>query len=207
MLARGILTTMNLALAEIELPIRIRTDQPLTDEALAHFCAVNEPLQVEREANGELVIMSPTFTKGGGVESRAGGYLFVWSLSDGRGQYFGSSTGFTLPDTSMRAADAAWISWDRWNSLSEDRQEGYARVCPEFVIEVRSASDRLPDLQQKMADWIANGAELGWLIDPLRRVVEIYRPGEEPEVHEEPTSVLGTGCVSGFCLVMERVWG
>lgn len=198
---------MNLALANIELPIRIRTDSKMTDEELARFCAVNEPLQVEREPNGELVIMSPTFTKGGGVESRAGGYLFLWSLSDGRGQYFGSSTGFTLPDSSMRAADAAWISWNLWNSLSNDRQEGYAKVCPEFVIEVRSAKDRLKDAREMTESWIANGAELAWLIDPQRRVVEIYRPDAQPEVHENPTNVQGTGCVDGFCLVMERVWG
>ncbi len=179
----------------------------LTDEELASFCSDNEPLRVERDPSGELVIMSPTWTELGEVESRASGFLFIWTLEDGRGKYYGSSTGFTLPDTSMRSADAAWLSLERWNSLGTEKQRRYAHVCPEFVIEVRSASDRLPDLQKKITDWIANGAELGWLIDPLRRVVEIYRPGEEPEVHEEPTSVLGTGCVSGFCLVMERVWG
>jgi Uma2 family endonuclease len=198
---------MNLALAAVELPIRIRTDHALTDEELARFCADNDPLQVERDANGELVIMSPTWTEGGGIESKAGGYLFMWTLADGRGQYFGSNSGFTLPDTSMRAPDAAWISWDRWNNLTQEQRKGYARVCPEFVMEVRSATDRLPDLQQRMQSWIANGAELGWLIDPLRRVVEIYRAGEAPEVHDNPTSVLGTGFVSGFCLVMARVWG
>jgi Uma2 family endonuclease len=179
----------------------------MTDEQLARFCSEREPQRVERDASGELVLMSPTWTEFGEVESRASGYLFIWTLADGRGKYYGSSSGFTLPDTSLRSADGAWLSLECWNGLSEERRRGYARVCPEFVMEVRSATDRVSDLQQKMLNWVANGVQLGWLIDPLRRVVEIYRPGEAPEVHENPTSVQGTGCVSGFCLVMERVWG
>jgi Uma2 family endonuclease len=198
---------MNLALDQTGLPIRIRTDHCLTDEELARFCAENEPLHVERDVNGELVVMSPTWTELGEVESRASGFLFIWTLADGRGKYYGSSSGFTLPDTSMRSADAAWLSLERWGALSEKQRGGYARVCPEFIIEVRSATDRLPDLRAKMTSWIENGAELGWFIDPLRRVVEIYRPGEAAEMHENPSSVQGTGCISGFCLVMERVWG
>jgi Uma2 family endonuclease len=198
---------MNLTLAELELPIRIRADRPLTDVELSRFCSENEPLRIEREANGELTVMSPTWTEGGGLESKVGGYLFIWTLADGRGEFFGPNTGFTLPDTSVRSADAAWISLARLNALSPQEKHGYARVCPEFVIEVRSATDRLPPLREKMAIWIQNGAELAWLIDPERRVVEVYRPGEETDEFVEPSSVLGTGCVSGFCMVMERVWG
>ncbi len=190
----------------LEVPGSIRPGA-MTDEQLARFCSEHEPQRVERDASGELVLMSPTWTEFGEVESRASGYLFIWTLADGRGKYYGSSSGFTLPDTSLRSADGAWLSLECWNGLSEERRRGYARVCPEFVMEVRSATDRVSDLQQKMLNWVANGVQLGWLIDPLRRVVEIYRPGEAPEVHENPTSVQGTGCVSGFCLVMERVWG
>jgi len=198
---------MNLALAELEFPIRIRTDRPMTDEELGRFCSENDPLRVERDANGELIVMSPTWTEGGGIESKVGGYLFIWALADGRGEYFGSSTGFMLPDTSVRSADAVWVSLQRWNGLSEERRKGFAKVCPEFVIEVRSATDRLAPLREKMESWIVNGAALGWLIDPERRVVEVYRAGESAEVWENPTSVQGTGCVSGFELVMGRVWG
>jgi Uma2 family endonuclease len=179
----------------------------MDDEELARFSSEHEPLYVERDANGELVIMSPTWTELGEVQSKASGYLFIWTLADGRGKYYGSSSGFTLPDTSMRSADGAWLSLDRWNALSAEQRHGYSKICPDFVMEVRSATDRLPDLREKMEMWIANGAESGWLIDPLRRVVEIYRPGAAPEVQENPTSVVGTGCVSGFCLVMELVWG
>jgi Uma2 family endonuclease len=99
---------MNLVLEHIELPIRIRTERRMTDIELLEFCAANEPARVERDANGELIVMSPTFSEGGGIESEVGGELFVWTRVDGRGKYFGSNAGFTLPDTSVRAADAAW---------------------------------------------------------------------------------------------------
>jgi Uma2 family endonuclease len=107
----------------------------------------------------------------------------------------------------LRSADAAWIALSRWNPLPEAQKRSYAPICPDFVIEVRSGSDRLAASREKMEMWIANGAELGWLIDPERRVVEVYRPGESVEVFEDPTSVRGTGPVRGFELVMGRVWG
>jgi len=198
---------MNLALNQLELPIRIRTDRAMTDEELGHFCAENDPLRIERDGNGELIVMSPNWTEGGGREGRVAGYLFIWTLADGQGEFFGSNAGFTLPDGSLRSADAAWISFVKLNSLAPDQRMRYFRVCPEFVIEVRSGTDRLPPLREKMELWIASGAELAWLIDPERRVVEIYRPGEKPEVHEDPTSVQGDGPVRGFELVMGRIWG
>jgi Uma2 family endonuclease len=198
---------MNLALAELELPIRIRPDRAMTDDELQRFCRDNEPMRVERDSTGELIVMSPNFTEGGGLEGEVGRHLGNWAEADGRGKYFGATTGFKLPDTSVRAADAAWVSWARWHALTAEQRGKYARICPEFVIKVPSATDRLPIVREKMELWIANGAELAWLIDPERRVVEIYRPGEQPEVHENPTSVQGTGPVRGFELAMERVWG
>jgi len=198
---------MNLALADLELPIRIRLDRPMTDEELGRFCSENEPYQVERDANGELIVMSPNWTEGGGLEGEVGRHLGNWAEADGRGKYFGSSSGFTLADTSLRAADAAWVSWDRWHALTPEQRGKVVRICPDFVIEVRSGTDRLPPLREKMEIWIANGAELAWLIDPERKVVEIYRPGEAREIHETPTSVQGTGPVRGFELVMSKIWG
>jgi Uma2 family endonuclease len=129
-----------------------------------------------------------------------------WALADGRGEALGPTTGFKLPDNSVRAADAAWMSSRRWNALDAEELKRFARTCPEFVIEVRSESDRLIPLQEKMGIWIANGAELGWLIDPSRKIVEIYRPREQPEIHENPTSVQGDGPIAGFELVMDRIW-
>ena len=197
---------MNLALEGVELPIRLRLEKPLTELELMHFCSVNEMVRVERDANGELILMSPTGLQGSSWNSELITELNLWARQDGRGKVFDSNGGFTLPDGSMRAPDAAWVSWRRWNVLSHEEQKRFGHVSPEFVIELRSEEDHLSMLQEKMRLWIRNGVELAWLIDPQRKVVEIYRPEEEPEVHEHPLSVQGSGPVAGFKLVLERIW-
>jgi len=197
---------MNLALNQFELPIRISQDRPVTDEELIRLSAENQPMRFERDANGEVIVMSPTWTEGGGRESEVGTELAIWARTDGRGKYYGSNTGFKLPDSSVRAADAAWVSWNRWNALTAEQRAGFARLCPDFVVEVRSETDRLRPLQEKMEMWIANGAEVAWLIDPIEKAVTIYRPGDEPEHLAHPTSVQGTGPIAGFELVMARIW-
>ena len=151
--------------------------------------------------------MSPTGTDGSEVEGDVYLELGIWARADGRGRAYPATAGFKLPDTSVRAPDAAWMSFRRRNALSPEERKSFGQVCPEFVIEVRSETDRLPPLQEKMGIWIANGVELAWLIDPQEKTVTIYRAGEEPEVLVEPSSVLGSGPVAGFELVMGRVWG
>jgi Uma2 family endonuclease len=197
---------MNIAVPEAELPVRLRFDRPMSDDQLLRFCAANEALRVERDANGEILLMTPAGFKGSTINQRIGYLLYAWAEQDGRGVTTDSSGGYTLPDGSVRAPNAARVSFQRLETLSEQEQAGFAPVCPEFVIELRSPSDRLADLRAKMEMWVANGAEAAWLIDPERRVVEIYRPGDSPEVLHEPSSVQGTGPVAGFQLVMERVW-
>lgn len=197
---------MNLALKDASLPARLRFERPMTDDELFEFCALNETLQVERDANGELILMSPSGLEGDGLNAEITTELTNWARRDGRGKSFGSNAGFTLPDGSMRSPDGAWMSWARWKALDRKQQTRFGRVTPEFVIELRSEDDGLAELQDKMKMWIANGVELGWLIDPKRRVVEVYRPYEEAEVHQNPTSVQGSGPVRGFELVMARVW-
>jgi Uma2 family endonuclease len=198
---------MSLLLHKIELPLRIRQDGTMTDAEFERFCAANEPTRFERDANGEIIVMSPNLTEGGGIESDVFLELGIWAREDGRGRAYGSNTGFRLKDTSVRAADAMWVSWVRLNARTEEEKKMFSPLCPEFVVEVRSGSDRLKGVREKMEMWLGNGAELGWLIDPERKVVEVYRQGGEPEVHENPTSVQGTGPVRGFELVMGRVWG
>ena len=119
---------------------------------------------------------------------------------------FDSNTGFTLPDGSMRSPDAAWVEACRWDALSEADQARFSPICPDFVIELRSPSDNIVDLEAKMEQWMANGAQLAWLIDPERKLVAVYRPGDQPEVLHHPTSVQGTGVIAGFELVMARIW-
>ncbi len=197
---------MNVAFAENELPVRLRFEHPMADEELIRFCAKNELLRVERDANGELIIMSPTGSEGSGVETDVVVELSIWARQDGRGRAFSSNAGFTLPDGSVRAADAHWVSWLRWNALTPSDKKRFAPLCPEFVIEVRSEADRLAELQAKMQMWISNGAKLAWLIDPSRKVVEIYHPGKPVEVQEGYTAVYGEDPVSGFVLELARIW-
>ena len=197
---------MNLALSEIELPVRLRFERPMTDDELMRFCTVNEVLRVEREPNGEILVMTPSGSRTSRINSEIIYLLTAWAKEDGRGVVFDSNGGFSLPDGSVRAPDAAWVKLHRWQALTPDQQSGYAPLCPDFVIELRSPSDKLPDLQAKMAQWIANGAEVAWLIDPIDKAVTIYRPGDQPEHFTNPTSVQGTGPIAGFELVMSRVW-
>ncbi len=197
---------MNFALAEMPLPLRFRPETPMSDEELMRFCAANEGLRVERDANGEILVMTPAGSRTGKKNTDVIIDLGVWNRLNGRGVVFESNTGFTLPDGSMLSPDAAWIEGRRWDALSDRDQERFAPICPDFIIELRSPSDNLPDLQAKMLQWIANGTELAWLIDPIEQSVSIYRPGQSPEIHNYPASVQGDGIMAGFELVMARIW-
>ncbi len=178
----------------------------MSDDDFMRFSAENHSLRMEREPNGEILVMTPTNNKTGKMNLRIGRLLDVWTEEDGRGVAFDSSTGFKLPNGAVRSPDGAWIASQRWDRLTEEEQEGFG-MAPDFIIELRSPTDSLPAARAKMEEWMANGVTLGWLIDPKRKVVEVYRPGEEPEIHENPTSVQGDGPVRGFELVMGRVWG
>jgi len=198
---------MNVALPEIDQPVRLRFERPMTDEELMRFCAANEMVRVERDANGELILMSPTGTGTGRTNSELNFQLASSARETNSGVTFDSNAGFTLPDGSMRSPDAAWIAWPRWNALTKEEQDGFAPICPEFVIELRSPSDSLTELQAKMRLWVSNGAEVAWLVDPARKTVEVYRPGRGVEVVEGGSAVEGDGPVAGFVLELGRVWG
>src|SRR6266702_3003065 len=197
---------MNFALSEIELPVRLRFERPMTDDELMRFCAENDDLRVEREPNGEILVMTPANSKTSKMNLRIGRLLDEWAESDGRGIATGPDGGYTLPDGSMRAPDAAWVEKSRWEALTDPQQSSFAPVCPDFVIELRSPSDKLPPARAKMEQWIANGVQVGWLIDPIEKSITIYRPGDEPEHLAHPTSVQGTGPIAGCELVMSRIW-
>ena len=197
---------MSIELAGLEPPARLVLSQPISAEEFWHVSQQNPDLRLERSAKGELLIMSPTGLEGGGVETDVVGELRTWALQEGRGKAFGSNAGITLPDTSVRAADACWISWEKLNALTPGQRKRFAPVCPEFVIEVLSPSDSLRDLREKMQSWLDNGVELAWLIDPERKAVEIYRHGQPPETQTGHTAVYGEGAVAGFVLELARVW-
>jgi Uma2 family endonuclease len=132
--------------------------------------------------------------------------LADWAQKDCTGLSFDSSTGFTLPNKAMLSPDAAWIKREKWDVLTEDEQEGFAPLCPDFVVEIRSRSDNLPPLENKMLEYIANGALLAWLIDPLKRRVYIYAPGPEVVILENPEVVSGNPVLPGFELKTSDLW-
>jgi Uma2 family endonuclease len=196
---------MNLPVAEMPLPIRFTPPAPMTDEELLVFSARNEILWIEREANGDIHIKPIPGYKVGAIHMDVNCDFAQWSDADGRGEVF-SNAGFSLPDGSMRGAYVAWMLNDKWKHLTKREREGFAPVCPDFVVEIVGPYDELPDLHAKMEQWIANGAQVAWLIDPEEKSVSIYRPGDLPEHLVHPTSVQGTGPIAGFELVMARIW-
>jgi Uma2 family endonuclease len=198
---------MNVTLDESRFPLRIVPDSPVSDEELLRFSSANKGLRVERDKTGEIVLMTPTGNRTGMKSLYIGRMLGNWTEEDGRGYAFDSNTGFSLPDGSMLSPDASWVLASRWNALTEEQKDSYSPICPEFVIELRSPSDRLPALQEKMQAWIANGAELAWLVDPVRKIVEIYRAEQTVEVQEGHSAAYGEGSVGGCELEVGRVWG
>ncbi len=197
---------MNLAIADAPLPLRLRPATPMSDDDLLRFCAANEILRVERDPNGEILVMTPAGNRTGRKNTAIISALDGWAEADGRGYTFDSNTGFTLPDGSMRSPDAAWILRSRWDALSDRDKDRFSPICPDFIIELRSPTDHLPELQAKMLQWIGNGAALAWLIDPEQRIVSIYRPSAAPEILSRPASVKGDTPVTGFELPMHRIW-
>lgn len=178
----------------------------LTDEQFHGLCRDNPDLRLEMTAQRELVIMAPTGSKTGLRYSRLNQRLANWAERDGSGLSFDSSTGFTLPDGAKRAPDAAWIRRERWEALSEEQQEGFAPLCPDFVVELRSPQDSLETLRGKMAEYLANGVRLGWLIDPVDRRITVYRPGQPVESLEDPAAVSGDPVLPGFSFDVREIW-
>ena len=130
----------------------------------------------------------------------------IWAKNDRTGVGFNTDTGFTLPNGAIRAPDASWMRREKYDNVSKDEKERFAHVCPDFVVELRSPSDRLPTLINKMEEYMENGASLGWLIDPKKRRVYVFKPGEEVMVLENPTVVSGDPLLPGFELQMEEIW-
>ncbi|MEB3336497.1 MAG: Uma2 family endonuclease [Leptolyngbyaceae bacterium] len=147
----------------------------LSDEQFYQLCRNHRDLKFERTAQGELVIVAPVGGEGGGREADLIGDLVYWNRQTQLGKVFSSSTCFKLPNGADRSPDAAWITLERWNQLSPEQQKRFPPICPDFVIELRSESDALEPLQQKMQEYIRGGARLGWLVNPQKRQVEIYR--------------------------------
>jgi Uma2 family endonuclease len=191
---------MSFAISDEYLPA-ILTAKPMTDEEFTELCDEHPDLFFEMTADGQLIVMAPTQSLTGARNQKIGRQLDVWAEKDGRGLAFDSSTGFVLPNGARRSPDASWLPASRIKD-----PEGFWHLCPDFVIELKSRSESLKSLQEKMQEYMENGAQLGWLIDPIKRTVTIYRPNVESEVRKDITSISGEGPVATFTLDLTRVW-
>jgi Uma2 family endonuclease len=178
----------------------------MSDDEFENFCHHNPDLQIELTKEGELVIMPPT---GGETGIRNFSLIFEfgkWLEKDRSGVAFDSSTVFKLPNGAKRSPDLSWAKNEKWNKLSAEEKKQFPPLCPDFVVELRSPSDSLINLKNKMTEYIENGAFLGWLIDPFEKKVHIYRQNGETEILENPETVSGETLLENFTLQMEKIW-
>jgi Uma2 family endonuclease len=194
-----------LSLAGLPSPVTLRLAVPLSDKELIAFSYRNRPYRIEQNAIGDLEIMSPVGFEGGEREVFVMRKLGDWADVYG-GRCSSSSAGFRLNDKSVRSPDASWVSSARIDALTKEEREGFAPVCPEFLVEILSPSDSRKTLEEKMETWIANGAQLAWMIDPFAAELLIYRPGHATVLLVRPDWVEADAVVPGFRLETSRLW-
>ncbi|MEB3312491.1 MAG: Uma2 family endonuclease [Snowella sp.] len=188
-------------------PLTIKLDPlALSDEQFFQLCQNNRDLRFERNCQGDLIIMSPTGGETGNRNLEIAYQLQAWSRTNSLGIAFDSSTGFKLPNGSDKSPDAAWIPLEKWNALTSEQRQGLVPLCPDFVIELRSKTDNLKILQEKMGEYRENGTRLGWLINRQDRSVEIYRLGKTVEILQNPLNLSGEDVLPLFTLDLALVW-
>jgi Uma2 family endonuclease len=188
------------------LPVDLSTVK-FTAEQFEQVCEANPDRSFELTAAGVLIEMAPVGVESGNREFELAGQLFIWNRQTQLGKAFSSSTIFTLPNGSKRSPDAAWVELSRWEAVSREERKKFARLVPDLAIELRSETDRLPKLQEKMIEYRDNGVRLGWLINPQQQQVEIYRLGlEEVEVLASPMTLSGENILPGLILDLSPIW-
>lgn len=178
----------------------------MSDHEFFEVCQLNRDWRLERTSEGDLIVMPPAGGQTGRRNFILTGLFSAWVETDGTGIGFDSSTGFTLPNGAKRSPDLAWVKRSRWETLTDEEREEFPPLCPDFVVELRSRSDALITLQEKMKEYIANGVQLGWLIDPSEKRVYIYRPPAEVRCLENPGALSGDPVLPGFRLDVQRLW-
>jgi Uma2 family endonuclease len=200
------MTTLLIQTEQIPMTVNFPLIAQMTTEQFYEFCLANRDLRIERTATGEVIVMPPAFSDTGNQNIKIAQQVANWAKKDGTGETFDSSAGFTLPNGAIRSPDASWIRSERWNALTDEQKASFAPICPDFVIELRSASDRLTTLQEKMQEYIDNGALLGLLIDRKERTVHLYRPQQIPQILENPAEIQCDPELPGFILKMSSIW-
>jgi Uma2 family endonuclease len=188
------------------LVLRLRPAVELSEDQFFALCQLNRNLRIERNDEGDVLIMPPAGGETGRGNAAITGQLWMWARRDGTGISFDSSTGFRLPNTAVRSPDAAWMLRARYEAIPAGQRRVFVPACPDFVLELRSPSDRLSDVRDKMEEYLANGARLGWLLDPVARRVFVYRPNSPVERLDNPERVSGDPILPGFVLDLREVW-
>ncbi len=187
------------------LPLTLDVSQVhLTDEQFYQLCVTNPEMRLERTAKGILLVMPPVGGESGNREFELGLDLGIWNRQTGLGKVFSSSTIFRLPGGGDRSPDVAWVELFRWNALTPEDQAKFPPIAPDFVMELRSRTDNLQTLQDKMQEYLDSGVRLGWLFNPQGQQVEIYRPGQAKAVYSLPKKLTGEDVLPGFEMVVER---
>ncbi len=175
----------------------------LSDEQFYQLCINNPELNIERTAQGILIVMTPVGGDSGNQEMNLGGELYLWNKQTNLGKVFSSSTLFKLPGGGDRSPDAAWVELSRWQALTPEQRQKFPPIAPNFVMELRSRTDNLKPLQEKMQEYIDSGVQLGWMFNPQDQQIEIYRQGQEKEVRSLPTKLSGEEILPGFELQVD----
>jgi Uma2 family endonuclease len=180
---------------------------PISEEQFYQLCADNRDLRLERSADGNIIVMPPTGGLSGHRNTEIAFQLHTWNKQRELGVVFGSSTGYYLPNSAVRAPDASWITSEKWNSLAPSQKEKFLPFSPDFAIELMSPTDTLAETRKKMVEYLDNGMRLGWLINPKTQSVEIYRPSRETEILNEPQTLSGENVLPNFILDLNPIWG
>ena len=190
---------------KIQISHGVEDPEPYTSEEFAALAASYPDLRMELTREGEFIIMPPAGGETGSRNADLTADLVVWNRIEKTGKVFDSSTGFVLSNGAKRSPDASWVPAAEWEALSSEERQQFLPLCPSFVIELRSRTDRLSTVQGKMREYRDNGARLGWLIDPKSKRVEIYRPGQDIEIVNAPVSLSGEDVLPGFALNLEDI--
>jgi len=177
-----------------------------TDDEFWEFCRQNDEMRIEMTKEGDVIIMPPTGSETGDRNAEITMQLRFWAKKDKQGKSYDSSTGFKLPNGATLSPDASWVRKERLEAFTAKQREKFLPLCPDFVLELRSASDSLKDSQEKMQEYMENGARLGWLIDPKAKKVHVYRPDEKAKILDNPKTVSGEDVLVGFELDLTEIW-
>ena len=188
------------------LTVHMPASTQLTDDQFYDLCRANAELRIERTVKGELIFMPPTGGETGKRNAKLTARFVIWNEEANLGEVFDSSTCFKLPSGADRSPDVAWVNQERWDALTSEQKEKFPPIAPDFVLELMSPTDSLETVQAKMREYLENGVKLGWLINPKRQQVEIYRLNQPLEIFHSPPNLSGEAILPDFILDLQRFW-